>query len=121
MVLPVPGGPVISTLWPPAAAISSARLAKGWPTTSLMSAAAGGGARRAGGSNGNSSLRLSAAQICSSDFAPCTSTPSTTAACFALFAGSTSFFPEPRSDSAATSGPRMSRSAPLSASSPRNT
>ena len=27
ILLPVPGGPLIKTLWPPAAAISSARLA----------------------------------------------------------------------------------------------
>ena len=32
-VLPEPGGPIISTLWPPAAAISSARLALLWPFT----------------------------------------------------------------------------------------
>ena len=32
-VLPEPGGPIISTLCPPAAAISSARLALDWPLT----------------------------------------------------------------------------------------
>ena len=35
--LPEPGGPAMSTLWPPAAAISSARLAAAWPLTSAMS------------------------------------------------------------------------------------
>ena len=35
--LPVPGGPKKSRLWPPAAAISSTRLAPGWPLTSLKS------------------------------------------------------------------------------------
>ncbi len=35
--LPEPGGPAISRLWPPAAAISSARLAPAWPFTSAMS------------------------------------------------------------------------------------
>jgi site-specific DNA recombinase len=35
--LPEPGGPIISILWPPAAAISSARLAVSWPFTSFMS------------------------------------------------------------------------------------
>ena len=34
---PVPGGPTISTLWPPAAATSSARLACAWPFTSARS------------------------------------------------------------------------------------
>jgi len=37
MDLPVPGGPLISTLWPPAAATSSARLAWVWPLTSEKS------------------------------------------------------------------------------------
>jgi len=36
--LPAPGGPTINMLWPPAAAISSARLAVSWP---LMSARSG--------------------------------------------------------------------------------
>ena len=34
---PAPGGPIISMLWPPAAAISSARLALSWPLMSFMS------------------------------------------------------------------------------------
>jgi len=33
MVLPAPGGPIMRTLWPPAAATVSAR---SWPRTSLM-------------------------------------------------------------------------------------
>ena len=40
MDLPAPGGPIISRLWPPAAAISSARLADSWPFTSRKSGAA---------------------------------------------------------------------------------
>ena len=39
--LPAPGGPTIRRLWPPAAAISSARLALSWP---LMSARSSGAA-----------------------------------------------------------------------------
>ena len=35
--LPAPGGPIISRLWPPAAAISSARLALSWPLMSRRS------------------------------------------------------------------------------------
>lgn len=34
---PVPGGPISSTLWPPAAAISSARFTDSWPLTSAKS------------------------------------------------------------------------------------
>ena len=37
MDLPAPGGPTISMLWPPAAAISSARLALSWPLMSFRS------------------------------------------------------------------------------------
>ena len=37
MDLPEPGGPIINKLWPPAAAISSARFAPAWPLTSAMS------------------------------------------------------------------------------------
>ena len=37
MDFPAPGGPIISRLCAPAAAISSARLADSWPLTSLMS------------------------------------------------------------------------------------
>ena len=41
IVLPLPGEPTRSTWWPPAAAISSARLATGWPRTSLRSGIGG--------------------------------------------------------------------------------
>src|SRR3954468_8533363 len=37
IVLPAPGGPIIRRLWPPAAAISSARGASGCPRTSERS------------------------------------------------------------------------------------
>ena len=43
MLLPLPGGPIIRRLWPPAAATVSARFANAWPRTSARS----GGARRA--------------------------------------------------------------------------
>jgi len=53
--LPAPGGPIINKLSPPAAAISSARLALSWPLTSCRS-----GALRAGlatrGSGGDRTL-----------------------------------------------------------------
>src|SRR5207248_246388 len=37
MDLPVPGGPMSRTLWPPAAAISNARFTDSWPLTSAKS------------------------------------------------------------------------------------
>ena len=49
IVLPAPGGPTIRRLWPPAAAISSARRASAWPRTSARSRPASGGAHRAPG------------------------------------------------------------------------
>ena len=44
IVLPAPGGPTSSRLWPPAAAISSARRASGWPRTSARSGCGTGAA-----------------------------------------------------------------------------
>ena len=49
IVLPDPGGPTINRLWCPAAAISSARRAAGWPHTSRRSGPAGGGSQPAAG------------------------------------------------------------------------
>ena len=66
MVFPAPGGPSISTLWAPAAAISSARLAWACPRTSAKSAAAPAGSgvesgSRTKGRSGRSPLRYSIA------------------------------------------------------------
>ena len=58
MVLPVPGGPVMSRWWPPAAAIESARLAWLWPRTSFSESPSFGCGGRLGSSSagaGNSS------------------------------------------------------------------
>ena len=44
IVFPVPGGPASRRLWPPAAAISSARRARSWPRTSARSGSGGSGA-----------------------------------------------------------------------------
>ena len=46
--LPAPGGPLISRLCPPAAAISSARLATSWPLTCARSGPPTGGSASAG-------------------------------------------------------------------------
>ena len=51
--LPAPGGPLISRLCPPAAAISSARLATSWPLTWARSGPPSGGSASAGGGAGN--------------------------------------------------------------------
>ena len=47
IVLPIPGGPARSRLWPPAAAISSTRLARSWPRTSPRSGTSAGATGRA--------------------------------------------------------------------------
>src|ERR1700756_3417840 len=56
--LPDPGGPVISRLCSPAAAISSARLALSWPLTSCRSRPAGRAAARLGSGGGSSWVPL---------------------------------------------------------------
>ena len=62
MVFPEPGGPSSSTLWPPAAATSSARLACAWPRTSARSPAATArvGEQRVGVDAGRRERRLAA-------------------------------------------------------------
>ena len=58
IVLPVPGGPAKSRLWPPAAATSSARRARSCPRTSARSGPDGGGRPfRAGTGSGSCSPR----------------------------------------------------------------
>ena len=42
--LPLPGGPIMSTLWPPAAATSSARFSARWPRSWAKSSPSGGSA-----------------------------------------------------------------------------
>ena len=53
--LPEPGAPIISRLWPPAAATSSTRLALSWPLTSARSGSGVGSA---------STLGLGRASVC---------------------------------------------------------
>ena len=62
IVLPEPGEPTISRWWPPAAAISSARRATGWPRTSARSGGTGSSTPADGpGSSGHSARPRSAA------------------------------------------------------------
>ena len=71
IVLPEPGGPTISRLWPPAAAISSARRAAACPRTSARSGAAAGTAGAGGGSGGGSARP---ARIATASYRSCAAT-----------------------------------------------
>ena len=69
--LPAPGGPIISRLWPPAAATSSACRRCGWPRRSARSGAPAGGSRRRSSGSGGSGRHSpatsagSSARLCS--------------------------------------------------------
>ena len=127
IVLPLPGGPIIKMLCPPAAATSSARFAVCWPRTSLKS-------------NGNISVSCSNSNACTrnggADNVPKlsafsssrtsfsvrtgkTSTPSTTAASRAFAAGTINLrIPWSRASTAIGSTPGTARTAPSKPSSP---
>ena len=121
IVLPVPGGPTMSTLWPPAAAISSARLASSCPRTSPKSGprgSAGGTSRMRGGGSGRQRPRASSTSRRRSGTAR-TSMPSTRAASEAFSTGTISRSkPARRAPAAMATAPRTGRRAPLSDSSP---
>ena len=123
IVLPEPGGPTMSRLWPPAAAISRARRASAWPRTSERSGpSAAARARRSpmgGGVVRASSVPSAMASASVRLAAP--ATPGTSAASGALAFGSTRLrTPSSRAARAAAIAPRTGRNAPSSASSPRN-
>jgi hypothetical protein len=91
--LPLPGGPTSSRLWPPAAAISSARFAWAWPFTSRRSGPGGVGASGCGSASGKGSAcgpAISARTTSSRCRAARGGDPPATAASAALDAGSTS-------------------------------
>ena len=121
IVLPTPGGPTMSRLCPPAAAISSARFASSWPRTSRRSSSP---ERSSSGTPGSttcsgspSPLRRTAISWRSP--APITRRPSTRVASDAFWCG-TSMRSHPASlaPMAAARVPRTPRSSPLSDSSP---
>ena len=121
IVFPPPGGPRRITLWFPAAAISSARLAWAWPRTSAKSASS---AVVASGTSTGFSVSLAASPLRSATAwrsveAASTSRPETAAAS-ARFATGTSRVPtrSRRQVSAAASTPRTGWIWPSSASSP---
>ena len=116
MVLPAPGGPIIRTLCPPAAATSSARLACSWPLTSAKST---GVARVAleqlprvdpGGRDLRGSRERNSAAS-ASESTPITSSPSTTAASAAFSRGTISRSDAPARAQLAPSAARPDRRA----------
>ena len=136
MDLPVPGGPDMSRLWPPAAAISSARLAAAWPFTSARSGYWGAAAGVAPASlaqplaaseaGGGAPSGRNCATTSSKWRARYTSMPGASAASSALPGGSTrrtraaSFVCAACRAAAVASAPRTGRSSPESDSSPAN-
>ena len=124
--LPLPGGPTISRLWPPAAAISSARLAPTGLCTSRRSGPLRRGRRVAAGrAIGSGAARRPASARAprrAGGRAARTSSPRASAASRALAAGSTSARCGAcaRNASASASAPRTGRSSPASDSSPAN-
>src|SRR5687767_1780695 len=118
--LPVPGGPIISTLCAPAAATSSARFACCCPLTSLKSAYAAAALRTSPAYSTSGVSPARCATTSSSDRAGRMRAPSASAACGALPSGSTNARPAARAESAMASAPRTARSSPVSESSPAN-
>ena len=125
IVLPAPGGPQRSRLWPPDAATSSARRGRTWPRTSARSPSAGwetsGGDVGAGARSADSGS-FNAWSASGSDRTTRTSSPSTTLAS-AAFCGGSSKRHNPRRRAAIAIGktPRMPLMAPSSDSSPSTT
>ena len=124
MVLPPPGGPLISRWWPPAAATSSARLASSCPWTSerSWSLTASSGARGvpAECAAPRTSMPSTWLTTAASDGHGMTSRPSIKAASAASSAGTnTRSYPSSRRPRAATSTPSTCRTEPSRASSPR--
>ena len=124
IVLPEPGGPIIITLCPPAAAISNARLTCICPFTSAKSSAYSlccASASIVGSMGFISNCPLSSAATCCNEPTGITSIPSTTAASTAFSSG-TYIRRNPRSRASAVMGntPFTPRTSPLSESSPTN-
>lgn len=119
MLLPAPGGPIISSECPPAAAISIARFARCWPRTSAMSGPGSGATSpRGDGSLSFSSVPCSAEATAARCLAAITRADGASIASSALAAGSSNRRPACAHRSAAGSAPRTGRSSPDSESSP---
>ena len=124
MVLPVPGGPTMKTLWPPAAATSRARLACACPWTSEKSASCPGTwpiQRDTSTSTRSSPPSRNPSTTWARLSAGWTANPWTTAASSAFSRGThTASTPRLRASMAMGSTPRTGRTDPSSESSPRN-
>ncbi len=136
MVLPAPGGPSRHRWWPPAAQISAARRAAGWPSTSARSGARPGGAGACGaGTAGAAPPSINSTWPAAPPGGSPRSQPSRprnvaalatrmpgTRAASAALAWGTATRRNPRPAAAATAGstPRTGRSWPSRPSSPRN-
>lgn len=120
MVLPLPGGPLISRLWAPAAATSSARRACNWPRTSARSGAVSRAAGAATVQAGSAARPHRCAATSSSERAASARPAPTSAASPALASGTTGVRPCSSARSTAGSAPRTGRNSPDSASSAMN-
>ncbi len=126
MVLPEPGGPIISTLCDPAAATSRARLAVPCPRTSLKSAQeasppVSGAVPASCRTGSNLPCCWSNATTCARCSSANTRTPPAMAASAPLSDGTTRFrMPCLRAATAIESAPRTGRSVPSSDNSPTN-
>ena len=121
--LPVPGGPVIKRLWPPAAAISNAIRAVCCPLTSAKSgstAFSDGLKDTADSAGGSISIPFKCAATCPNDTAPNAPTPFKAAACAAFSAGNTKARPALIPCQAIANAPRTGLSRPDNANSPAN-
>ena len=123
MLLPAPGGPMKSRLWPPAAAISSARRASACPRTSARSGAAGAaGAGRGAGAAVPSERPATTDTASSSEVTGSTVSPPTIPASPAFACGSSKrSTPSRRACAAMGRMPRTGLTAPSRASSPTTT
>ena len=117
--LPAPGGPFISRLWPPAAAISRARLAPSWPLMSRRSDIGPAGAATAGCGRAITWLPLKwLASWISERGASTSMSPAAQAASGPVAAGQIKPRPRPLAAIAAGSTPATAVIEPSSASSP---
>src|SRR5438552_336637 len=123
MVLPEPGGPMSSTLWPPAAATSRARRACACPRTSARSPAASGAAARSASPSTVVGLRVASPRTWATASAmvstAITGGPPASAASGAFAAGTTSpFSAARRAADAIDRAPRIAWTRPSRPSSP---
>ncbi|MNV66321.1 hypothetical protein D3C71_1590680 [compost metagenome] len=123
MLLPAPGGPTISKLWPPAAATSRARRAPGCPRTSDRQGIGAASGQGLGSASGSMQTPAAWAATSARLRADSTRKPGTQAACSALPAGriSVASGASRATPNAMTSGAATGTRAPVKDSSPART